>query len=150
MKIYCASPITGKSGKEVVDYYKRTVNKLQGYGYQVLFPMCAKSYLINEEKFKSTGYDNPLSTDHAIIERDRWMVIQSDVVFVNFYNAKSRISIGSLMELAWAHDHGKHTVTIMQEKNIHRHAFVLESSDVVYTDEKSAFDYLEKLAKSIV
>lgn len=150
MKIYCAGPITGKSYKEVVEYYKRTVNKLQGYGYQVLFPMCAKSYLINETNLKAGGYDYPLSTDHAIIERDRWMVMQSDVVFVNFFNAKKRISIGSCMELAWAHDHGKHTVTVMQEKNVHRHAFVSEASDVIYLDEKSAFDYLEKLAKSIV
>jgi hypothetical protein len=75
------------------------------------------------------------------------MVHQSDVVYVNLLKTVAP-SIGCIMELAWAHDLGKHTVVVMQKDNPHRHAFVLEAADVVFEEERDALRYLMKLAGS--
>jgi hypothetical protein len=74
------------------------------------------------------------------------MVTESNVVFINLLGAK-RVSIGCCMEMAWAHMLGKHTVLVMEEGNIHHHAFVLECADIVLPDYEEAIDYLIGLAE---
>lgn len=145
-RIYCAHPISGLSYEEVVKYYNYIITKLSKFGYYVLNPMTGKDALRCEKKLKSCGYGNPISTNHAITERDRWMVTQSDVVYINFYKAKE-ISIGCIAELAWAHHLGKHTVTVLEKNNPHQHCFILEMSDIIFETEKEAEKYLELLIK---
>ena len=77
MKIYLAGSISGLGYEEVVNRYKDFSVLLKTYGYETLCPMTGKTYLRNELKFKATGYKNfPVSTNHAIFERDKWMVGQ--------------------------------------------------------------------------
>jgi nucleoside 2-deoxyribosyltransferase len=146
MKIYLARPISGKSYLEVSSYYNLFRGTLDVFGYEVLCPMTAKGFLRNEKKFKASGYKNPVSTNHAIVERDCWMVQQSDVVLVDFTGA-DEVSIGCVMELAWASLLGKHTVIILPQENVHRHAFVLEAADIIFEYDKEALDYLKYLIK---
>jgi len=146
MRVYCARPISGCSFDEVTTYYRETVDILKGMGYEVLFPMCGKGYLRNEIEFKAHGYNNPLSTNHAIVERDRWMTQSCDILFVYLVGAKL-VSIGSVAEMAWAHHMGKHTIVIMEEGNIHQHAFILDMADVIFPTYQEGLDYLEKFAK---
>jgi hypothetical protein len=145
--IYCAAAISGRSFDEVTSYYKKTRDYLDSLGnekrrYDVWFPFLGKSYLRNEIAFKAEGYNHPLSTNHAIIERDRWMVRNAKMVYLNLVGAKT-VSIGCMMELAWAHDHGIHTVVVLDKDNIHRHAFVLEAADVLFDTEEEAFNYFK-------
>ena len=144
MKIYLAHPISGLSYEEVIDYYGLTEDDLVNNGYTVLSPMTGKGHLSEVSDFQAEGYNHPTSTNHAIVERDQWMVNQSDVVYVNLIAAK-RVSIGAMMELAWAHQLGKHTIVSMEEHNAHRHAFVLEAADIVFESHEQAMDYLYKL-----
>ena len=146
LTIYCAHPISGLGFEEVSDYYKRIADFLSSAGYEVLHPLVSKNILRNSSKFRAFDYRHPVSTNHAIIERDRWMVAQSDIVYVNLVRSKE-VSIGSCMELAWAHDKGKHTIVAMDKRNIHRHAFVLEAADIVFEKEEEAEIYLKKLVK---
>ena len=147
MKIYIARPITGCTADEVISYYQETADILRGMGYEVFHAMCAKTYLHGDPDVKATGYNFPLSTDHAIVERDRWMTQTADILFVNLTGCK-RVSIGTCFELAWAHHMGKHTVVCMEATNIHRHAFVIEAADVLYETYNEGLDYLEKLARN--
>lgn len=144
MKIYLARPISGHSYDEIVDYYERTSAFLKHIGYQVLSPMTGKEVLRNEIQFKSEGYQNPVSTNHAVIERDRWMVDTSNIVYANLIDSK-HVSIGTTMELAWGHDKGKHTIVAMEKDNIHRHAFIIESADVIFETNEDALNYLSFL-----
>ena len=144
MKIYCAHAISGRSAKDVLDYYDNVNKRLTLMGFSVLHPMCAKGYMRNELKFKAEGYGTPLSSNHAIKERDKWMVTNSDVVYVNLEHT-TMASIGCIAELAWGDLLGKHTVVVMEKTNIHRHAFVLEMADVVFETEEEAMVYLKKL-----
>jgi nucleoside 2-deoxyribosyltransferase len=140
MKIYLAHPISGLSADEVTGYYSQTVNKLKD-SFEILYPMMGKRYLRNEIKFKAEGYQNPVSTNHAIKERDKWMVQSSDIVFIDFTGAKI-VSMGCCMELAWADLLGKHTIIVLEKENIHRHAFILDSADIVFETYDEAIEYL--------
>lgn len=148
MRIYLARPISGRSYDEVVNYYKSTSKDLREMNYEVLCPMTGKEELRTELSFKSEGYGNAISTNHAIVERDRWMVSQSDIVYANLLDSQFT-SIGTCMELAWAHDRGKHTIVVMDKSNVHRHAFVLEAADIVYETHEEAIEYLKKLTKGV-
>jgi hypothetical protein len=55
-------------------------------------------------------------------------------------------SIGCMMELAWAADHGKHVIVVMGPDNVHAHAFVLESASIRFPTLLEALKYLEDLA----
>jgi nucleoside 2-deoxyribosyltransferase len=146
LTIYCVHPISGQSADDVFEYYEETYQVLKDY-YNVFIPMIGKQSLRTELKFKSEGYKNdPLTKNHAIFERDKWMVTKSDIIYANLIGTKIA-SIGSIMELAWASMLGKYIILIMEQNNIHRHAFVLEAADVIFEEEKLAIDYLLKLAK---
>jgi nucleoside 2-deoxyribosyltransferase len=116
-------------------------------GYKVLYPLVAKGYLrISKEPLKAygNGEGNPVSSSQAIIRRDHWMVINCDVCLVDLTGAKA-VSIGCVMELAWAYDHSKHTILVMEADNIHQHSFVKKAADIIFTESKEAYGYLEKL-----
>jgi nucleoside 2-deoxyribosyltransferase len=150
MKIYLAGPISGKSYSEVVDLYKDKSAILRSMGYKVLCPMTGKTHLRNELEFRAHGLDShPVSTNHAIFERDKWMVSTADLILADLSNSEDRVSIGTMMELAWASMLGKHSIVVMPEKNVHRHAFVLEAADLVFTNIFQAYGYLEELAKGV-
>lgn len=146
MRIYLAGPISGKSYDEVCNRLANTSLRLKLMGYEVQNPMTGKGQLRTEKEFVARDYRHPVATNHAIIERDRWMVKRSDVVFVNLMEAEEK-SIGSIMELAWAHDNGVHTVVAMPETGPHNHAFIIEAADILFHDAEEAIQYLKELAK---
>lgn len=149
MKIYLARSISGLSYAEVMEEYGKTIAKLGAY-YEILNPMTAKGHLKSEVEFASYGkYTHPVSVGHAIYERDKWMVQSCDVLFADL-SGTTKVSIGVMMELAWAALLGKHTVLILPEENIHTHTFVRESADIVFSEYDEAIDYLLTLARSIV
>jgi len=147
MKIYLAHPINGLTYDEVFSYYNSTKDKLKKY-FTIMSPMTGKEELRVETEYKAYGYESPIASNHAIIERDRWMVENSDIIFVDLINS-DHVSIGCMMELAWAHQLGKHTVIALQKENIHEHAFVLEAADIRYETYEDAIEYLINLGNSI-
>jgi len=144
MKIYVAGSITGKTPDEVFAFFCNTKETLEQMGYEVVSPMAGKGHLRTEKYFSSSGYKFPVSTDHAIARRDRWMVKQSDIIYVNLLSAKTA-SIGCVSELAWAYDNNKHTILVMQDDNIHKHAFILEMADIIFDNTEAALEYLGEL-----
>ena len=90
-----------------------------------LSPLRAKDYLTKETNI-SDSYENfPLSTEKAITTRDRFDVMNCDMLLVNFLGAK-KVSIGSVIELGWADAFRKPIVLVMEPDNIHKHAIVNE------------------------
>jgi nucleoside 2-deoxyribosyltransferase len=149
MRIYLAGSISGLGYEEVVGRYKEKSDFLKSIGYEILCPMTGKTYLRNEIELKAGGYGFPVSTNHAIFERDKWMVSNSDIILADLSNSGERVSIGTMMELAWASMLGKHTIIVLPEKNIHRHAFVLEAGDIIFETLEEAYKYLEDLVKGV-
>jgi len=145
LSIYCVHPISGCSADDVFSYYDDTKKQLTEYGFDVFVPMYGKSTLRTELEFKAEGYkDNPITTNHAIFGRDKWMVMQSDILYANFLGA-TRVSIGSMFELAWGSNNNKQVIVVMEKENIHRHAFVLEAATIIFETTEEAQDYLQQL-----
>jgi hypothetical protein len=132
--------MSGLSFDEVMSYYSKAKDDLCGV-FEILNPMMGKENIKHEVELKPSGYTDPIITNHAIHERDKWMVQTSDIVFVDFTGAKS-VSIGCCMELAWADILGKHTVVVLDKDDIHKHAFVLDTADIIFESYDDAVGYL--------
>jgi nucleoside 2-deoxyribosyltransferase len=142
--VYVAGLISGYPYEEVFKYFDNTSKILSALGYEVLSPLNGKTRLRTEIKLKASGYENdPISNNHAIMRRDMWMVHKADFIFCNLSNAAS-VSIGSMMELAWAYRAGKQVIVIMEKDNIHRHAFVLEAATIVFESLEDGLQYMRQ------
>jgi hypothetical protein len=144
LKIYCVHPISGLCADDVFTYYEETKSTMEKLGYDVFVPMFGKGFMRTETEFKAHDYSSPLTKNHSIFNRDKWMVKQSDILYANFMGAKN-ISIGSMMELAWGSDSDKQVVVVMEEDNVHMHAFVLEAATIVFHSEAEALEYLRQI-----
>jgi len=143
--IYLGGPITGKTANEVFDFFEKTAIDLRNEGFRVLHPMIGKDNLRTEVEFKDKGYvTNPVTTDKAITARDNWAVNQSDILFMDFSSSGDRVSIGSVIEIAWASQLNKQIVVVIPEGNIHAHAMLLQSATVVFESRDEAMFYLQQ------
>lgn len=145
-KLYLAHPIGGLQGKDVFTYYDNLSEKLSKF-YDILSPMVGKNFLRNTVEFKPTGYEHPITKNHAIFQRDTWMVSQSDIIFCDLIGVE-KISIGCCMELAIASWLNKHTIVVMDKGNIHNHAFILEAADIVFETFEEGYNYLVELGST--
>lgn len=148
MRIYLAHPISGRSFNDIMHYYAIHLKELKKVGFNVIYPFIGEGFMRNETRIKPHGYDtHPIITNHAIYKRDIWNVERCDILLVDLRDAK-RVSIGCVIELQHANSISKHTIVIMEKHNIHRHAMLLEASDIVFETWKECEDYLLKLKRS--
>lgn len=145
LSIYLIHPISGLTYEQVNAYYKEKAKLYEDMGYEVFHPMTGKKQLRPEAEYKAHGIvGNPVATNHAIFERDGWMVQKADVCYADLLGAKN-VSIGSCMELGIGSFLRKHTVAVIEQGNPHMHAFVLEAVDTVFETEPEAREYLRQL-----
>lgn len=142
LKVYLAGPITGQTGEGVVNAIMEKVAILTDYGYSILHPMMGKTELRTEVEFKSGGYDHPIANDHSIFTRDHWMVSTADIILADLSDSGDRVSIGIMMELAWASHLGKHVIVVLPDGNVHDHAFVRQAATIRFQTLDDAYDYL--------
>lgn len=131
-KVYLAGPITGLSFGDTEDWRDRVKQfaaaNSDKFGHIEFFsPLRGKDYLKNETSIKDTYDEFQFSTSRAIMLRDSFDVRTCDAVLVNFMGA-TRVSMGTVMELAWAYENRKPVIAITEESgNIHEHAMVNEA-----------------------
>ena len=142
MKVYVAHPMTGLSGEEVFQYYDDIKVKL--HWHKVLCPLTGKDHLREEESLGIDLENHPITTNHAIFQRDTWMVSQCDLVLCDLTGAQN-VSVGCCMELAIASWLNKHTVIVMEKENVHNHPFIKEAADVIFETLDEAVDYVNSL-----
>lgn len=127
--LYLAGPITGVSYGESTDWRTYVSWKLPGH-IKGVSPMRGKNYLSKERKIKDSYEENPLSSQRGITCRDRFDVMRCDMLFVNFLGAQ-KVSVGTVMEIAWADMLRKPIVVVMEKDNVHSHAMVREATGFV-------------------
>jgi len=128
-RVYLAGPITGLDYKGAVDWRQEAKKKL--LPIIGISPMRAKEYFKDVTEFSATcvGYEqySCLSSARGIMTRDHWDATRCDIVLVNFLGAQ-KVSIGTVMEIAWAWDHNIPVIAIMeQEGNPHEHGMITEA-----------------------
>jgi nucleoside 2-deoxyribosyltransferase len=126
MKLYLAGPITGKSWEEATEWRNWITQEIQPLGIQVYSPLRFKNYLSHLDKLDDSYEQFTLSTGKGITTRDRWDATRCDVLLVNFLNTE-RVSIGTVMEIAWADSKRIPIIVVMEPDNVHMHAMILES-----------------------
>lgn len=128
--VYLAGPITGLSWEDANDWRNQVKNRLPRH-ISTLSPLRGKQYLEQRStvdgKINDCYEDYPLSSSRGINTRDYWDCTRATVVFVNLLGAKT-VSIGTVMEIAWAYANKIPTILVMEESgNIHEHAMIRES-----------------------
>lgn len=127
--IYLSGPITGCYYDNVVTWRERA-RALFGPEYTVLSPMRGKDFLDTGERIEDSYKqpDNPLSTQKGIMTRDYNDTTRCDVMLVYLAEQPDRVSVGTVIEIAWAFAHRKPVVAVMGSgANIHDHAMVREA-----------------------
>ncbi len=151
LKVYLAGPIAGQTADGLSNSISEKVAILTDLGYLVYNPMIAKDNLIQKaDVFTPFGYEAlPVATEHAIFARDKWMVQQSDIVIADLTSSGSRVSIGTMMEIAWANLQGKMVIVILPRDNIHDHLFVHEAATHIFQSLDDVYDYLGELSTAL-
>lgn len=127
--VYLAGPITGLTFDGAEDWRKEAIAALGKHGITGLSPLRAKEYLREIGKISGTGEEyahmGVLSTPRGVTTRDRYDATRCDVLFVNVLGAKS-VSIGTVMEIAWADSKRIPIVMLTNEGNPHEHMMINE------------------------
>lgn len=131
--VYLAGPIAGHSYLGATEWRDNVIADLAAVGIKGLSPMRAKDYLKNVESdvgFSATceeyGALSPLSGPRGIMTRDRFDATRCDVLLVNLIGAQ-KVSVGTVMEIAWADLVRTPIVVAMEPGNPHEHAMVNEA-----------------------
>lgn len=103
--VYLAGPITGLSFQGCTNWRDYAIKRLAEHGIRGLSPMRGKEYLSHLATISGHARDyadlGVLSAPRAIITRDRWDATRCDVVLAHLAGA-TQVSIGTVMEIAWA------------------------------------------------
>jgi nucleoside 2-deoxyribosyltransferase len=142
--VYLAGPISGLNYSGATEW-REYVKNIIDIRILTLSPMRAKDFLKDIDKFSDYGYEHhPLSTAKGINTRDYFDVQRADAVFVNFLEAK-KVSIGTVMEIAWARAFNKPVVCCMEEDNPHRHAMLEYACGFILPTLEEGIDTLQAL-----
>src|ERR1051326_6167244 len=102
MKVYLAGPISGSNYTKTTEWREYAKNLLLDHNIKGYSPMRGKAYLSKEEKIKDSYSDHTMSSITGINVRDYNDCKTADAVLVNFLDCGDRVSIGTVMEIAWA------------------------------------------------
>ncbi|HKM20132.1 MAG TPA: nucleoside 2-deoxyribosyltransferase [Candidatus Dojkabacteria bacterium] len=136
--VYFAHPISGVS-LEVVQQYYDDIRKMFGKICFVQTPMDVVARTDLSERKES--FKDPAMVNDVITNRDYKFVEGCNVIFANLSKC-TRVSIGTVMEIAWAYAHHKYIIIVMDKEGLHEHGMILGTHPVVFTDFNSAAQHL--------
>jgi nucleoside 2-deoxyribosyltransferase len=129
--VYLAGPITGLSFEGCTDWREFALKELGRAGIDGFSPMRAKEALKGLQLLSGTGEEyqhlTVFATQRGVMTRDRFDCMRCDVLLVNLLGAKS-VSIGTVMEIAWADARRTPIVCAIEESgNPHEHMMIREA-----------------------
>ena len=124
--VYLAGPITGCTYGECTDWRKEFAAAMPEV-VECFSPMRFKKHLDNGEAIADNYPQHVLCSQRGIMSRDYFDCSRADLGVFNFLGA-TRVSIGTVMEIAWCFAHRIPTVVVMEkEGNIHEHSMLREA-----------------------
>lgn len=122
---YLAGPITGLSFDGAVDW-RDAFCKMLPEEIQGMSPLRGKHYLEGSDSIEASYEEIVLSSARGITTRDYNDCKRCDILVANFLGA-SKVSIGTVMEIAWAKSFQTPTIVVMEkEGNPHDHPMISE------------------------
>jgi hypothetical protein len=130
--LFLAGPLTGLSYGDALDWRTYVESKLPS-DVIAFSALRGKEHVAKEAVLKDSYPEHLLSTPQGTITRARYDVSRCDALFVNFLKAE-RVSIGTIMEMAWADARRIPIILAMEKGNIHDHAFVRQVAAFITGD----------------
>jgi nucleoside 2-deoxyribosyltransferase len=129
--VYLAGPISGLNFGQCDDWRQRAMTCLAESGIRGLSPLRCKEYLDSVGVLSGHGREyahlNVLSRPRGVMTRDRFDATRCDVLLVNLLDAE-RVSIGTVMEIAWADLSRIPIVAVMKDEGcVHDHMMIHEA-----------------------
>jgi hypothetical protein len=126
--VYLAGPVTGLTYDGAEDWRAFAAGKLFARGVHAISPLRGQEYLRSIGEISPTGEGyatmHPLSSPRAIASQNRFDATRCGLMLVNFLGAQ-RVSIGTVMEIAWADLKRIPVVVAMEpEGNPHEHILI--------------------------
>lgn len=125
--VYLAGPIKGLKYDDAVTWRLHAIARLRDVGIDAFSPMRGKDYLASDKNIDSSDSNYsafPLSVPPAVVCRDFHDCTTRDALLVYLIGAKA-VSIGTVCEIAWAHQARIPIVLIMEKSgNPHEHMFI--------------------------
>jgi hypothetical protein len=143
--VYLAGPIRGLAYDSAIGWRQDVEAKLDDVGIKCLSPMRNKELIKTVDKILDSYENMNGYSSKDIFNRDKFDIINSDILLFNFLNRKVSI-IGSLFELAWGHLLNKYCIVVVNKDSIYaKHPFVKESACIMFENLDEAVDYIAKL-----
>lgn len=144
-KVYLAGPITGTSYGECTSWRDYAKSFFDKYNVNAYSPMRGKAYLSNEDKVADSYSNFTMASINGINNRDYNDCKTSDVILVNLLDS-TRVSIGTVMEIAWARAFQIPVIIVMEkENNVHDHGMLTFGHIIVPTLEEGMLATLQIL-----
>lgn len=131
--VYLAGPISGLNFVGATDWREYAKGELKQFGVKALSPLREQEHLKSVGTFTNAAAEtarllSPMSTPVGLTTRDRWDATRCDVLLVNLLGART-VSIGTVMEIAWADLVRKPIVMAIEPdgSNPHEHAMLNNS-----------------------
>lgn len=122
---YLAGPITGLSYDNAIDWREEFISYMPE-DIECMSPLRGKTYLDGVDNISASYEDYVLSSARGITTRDYNDCKRCDILVANFLGS-TKISIGTVMEIAWAKSFQTPVIMIMEETgNIHEHPMISE------------------------
>lgn len=130
MLVYLAGPISGLNYEGATNWREDAKAELKQFGIKALSPLREQEHMkaigvFTDAAKETERLKSPMSTPKGLTVRDRWDAMRCDVLLVNLLGA-TKVSIGTVLELAWADSKGIPIVVAMEDdgSNPHEHAMV--------------------------
>ena len=133
-KVYLAGPITGQTYDSSTNWRQIAKERLNLHSHNSISaysPMRGKAYLSNEEKIQDSYSDYTMSSINGINVRDFNDCKTADAILVNLLGCGTRVSIGTVMEIAWGRAFQIPIVILMEPENIHNHGMLTFGNIIV-------------------
>ena len=110
---YLAGPMAGLGYASASTWREKVTKALDGV-CECLSPL--RGEMLSNGVYSATATDeSAFNTPNAILGRDRADCCNSDLIFMNLLGAK-KVSIGTMVELAWADAHRRPIIVCMEAK----------------------------------
>lgn len=149
-RVYLAGPISGLTWSESSIWRDQAATALAKDGVECFSPMRDCDNLTQVGVIDGTcSYDDGLlTTSRAVMSRDFFDVKRADLILVNLHSAK-KVSIGTIMEIAWAWQMQKPVVIIAEPTNQQvAHIMVQEAASVIVPDLNQAISVVRSYCRN--
>lgn len=124
-QVYLAGPISGVSYDGATSWRDHITDNIDA-AIACYSPLRGKAYLEGHEALPETYDAQLLSTQSAIMTRDHRDVARADAV-VAYLKGADKVSIGTVMEVAWAYAYRIPVVAVLEDGNLHDHPMMREA-----------------------